>query len=36
MQKRFTPVECEQLEEMLTIIDQELMPEIHLPEAEHP
>ena len=34
IQKRFSPAECKKLEEMLTIIDRELMPEIHLPPAE--
>lgn len=34
IQKRFTPAECEKLEEMLTVIDQELMPEILLSPAE--
>ena len=31
---RFTPAECEKMEEMLTIMDQELMPEVQLPEPE--
>ena len=34
IQKRFTPAECEKLEEMLTVIDQELPPEILLSPAE--
>ena len=36
IQKRFSPAECEKLEEMLTVINQELMPEIHLPSVEDP
>ena len=31
MRKRFTPEECAKLEEALTIIDRELMPEVRLP-----
>ncbi len=35
IQKRFTPAECEKLEEMLTVIGQELMPEVQLtPSAQ--
>ena len=34
IQKRFTPAECEKLEEMLTVIDHQLMPEILLSPAE--
>ena len=37
MRKRFTPEECAKLEEALTIIDRELMPEVQVPlhpEAE--
>ena len=30
IQDRFTPAECAKLEEMLTIVDQELMPEVCL------
>ena len=33
MRQRFTPEECAKLEEMLSIISQELMPEIHLEPA---
>ena len=33
MRERFTPDECAKLEEMLTIISKELMPEIQLGEA---
>lgn len=32
--QRFTPEECAKLEEMLTIISQELMPEIQIPDVE--
>lgn len=32
--KRFSPEDCKKLEEMLTIIYQELMPEIQIPEVE--
>ena len=31
--QRFTPAECAKLEEMLTIISRELMPEVRLPEC---
>ena len=31
--RRFTPEECAKLEEMLTIVSQELMPEVCLPEV---
>lgn len=31
---RFTPEECRQLEEMLTIVSRELMPEVQIPDAE--
>ena len=31
MRKRFTPEECAKLEEALTIIDRELMPEVQVP-----
>lgn len=31
--RRFTPEECAKLEEMLTIVSQELMPEVQLPDA---
>ena len=34
IQRRFSPADCEKIEEMLAVIDQELMPEIHLPSAE--
>ena len=34
MRERFTPDECAKLEEMLTIISKELMPEIRLGSAE--
>ena len=34
MRERFTPDECAKLEEMLTIISKELMPEIQLGSAE--
>ena len=30
--RRFSPEDCEKLEEMLTIVSQELMPEVRLPE----
>ena len=30
--QRFTPAECAQLEEMLTIVSQELMPEVEIPQ----
>ena len=36
IQKRFSPADCEKMEEMLAVIDQELMPEIHLPSAGAP
>ena len=32
--QRFTPEECAKLEEMLTIVDRELMPEVNLGRAE--
>lgn len=32
--KRFTPEECAKLEEMLTIVGQELMPEVQLPHIK--
>lgn len=32
--QRFSPEECAKLEEMLTIISQELMPEIEIPDVE--
>lgn len=31
---RFTPAECAKLEEMLTVVGRELMPEVALPEAK--
>jgi DNA-binding MarR family transcriptional regulator len=31
--QRFSPEECAKLEEMLTVIDRELMPEVSLPES---
>ena len=31
--QRFTPAECAQLEEMLTIVSRELMPEVEIPES---
>ena len=34
IKKRFTTAECEKLEEMLTIMGQELMPEVKLPPSE--
>ena len=34
MRERFTPDECAKLEEMLAIVDQELMPEVDLGQAE--
>ena len=34
MRERFTPDECAKLEEMLSIISKELMPEIRLGSAE--
>ena len=34
IQKRFSPADCAKIEEMLTVIDRELMPEIRLPSAE--
>ena len=36
MRQRFTPAECAKLEEMLSIISKELMPEISLGTAETP
>lgn len=35
MRQRFTPEECAKLEEMLTIINRELMPEVHLGSGEN-
>lgn len=35
MRQRFTPEECAKLEEMLTIINRELMPEVHLGSDEN-
>lgn len=32
--KRFTPEECAKLEEMLTIVSRELMPEVRIPEIQ--
>ena len=32
--KRFSPEDCAKLEEMLSIISQELMPEIRIPDVE--
>lgn len=32
--ERFSPEDCEKLEEMLTVISQELMPEIVIPEVQ--
>ena len=32
--ERFSPEDCEKLEEMLTVISQELMPEIAIPEVQ--
>ena len=34
--RRFTPAECSRLEEMLTIVSQELMPEVEIPEIAAP
>ena len=34
--RRFTPAECAQLEEMLTIVSRELMPEVALPHVRTP
>ena len=34
--RRFTPEECAKLEEMLTIISRELMPEVDIPDARMP
>lgn len=34
--ERFNPKDCEKLEEMLTIINQELMPEVQLPQPPAP
>ena len=31
--RRFTPAECSRLEEMLTIVSQELMPEVEIPAS---
>ena len=36
MRERFTPDECAKLEEMLNIVNQELMPEVDIPEARMP
>ena len=33
---RFTPEECAKLEEMLTVVSRELMPEVDIPEARIP
>ena len=33
---RFTPEECEKLEQMLSIVSRELMPEVEIPEARMP
>ena len=33
---RFSPEDCAKLEEMLTIVNQELMPEVDIPEARMP
>ena len=32
--QRFTPEECSKLEQMLTIVSRELMPEVVLPKAQ--
>lgn len=32
--KRFSPEDCAKLEEMLTVIGQELMPEVEIPKGE--
>ena len=34
IRERFSPEECAKLEEMLAIVDQELMPEVDLGQAE--
>ena len=34
--QRFSPEDCAKLEEMLRIIDQELMPEVEIPQAKLP
>ena len=34
--RRFTPAACSRLEEMLTIVSQELMPEVEIPELAAP
>ena len=34
--RRFTPAECSRLEEMLTIVSQELRPEVEIPEIAAP
>ncbi len=34
--KRFSPEDCAKLEEMLTIISRELMPEVEIPQARMP
>ena len=34
--KRFSPEDCAKLEEMLTIVSRELMPEVEIPEARMP
>ena len=34
IRKRFSPADCAKIEEMLTVIDRELMPEIRLPAPE--
>ena len=34
--KRFSPEDCAKLEEMLTIVSRELMPEVDIPEARMP
>lgn len=33
---RFSPEECAKLEEMLTVVSRELMPEVDIPEANIP
>ena len=34
--RRFSPEDCAKLEEMLTIVSRELMPEVQLPETQLP
>ena len=33
--RRFSEEDCQRLEEMLTVISRELMPEIRIPDVKH-